>query len=260
MKKLFKAIFDWFAFILGIKNEGVEIVQTGGISEQEESGETQNTCIEPETEMEEHRIIVLLDNGHASSTPGKRSPKEEGMEQFFEYEFNRDIVKRIAEKLDNIGVKYEILVPEVDDDIALSTRASRANAYCAEYGNENCLFISVHANAAGNGSNWMNARGWCCYTSKGETVSDKYAEIFMRCAEEILVPIGQKVRKYSAKKYSWEENYTVLVKTNCAAILTESMFYDNKEDLKFLQSEYGRDAIAQIHVNSILEIEKNLGR
>ena len=256
MVSLFKKILEWLAFIFGAKENNIEIVQTGEI----ESGETQEVIEQEETEeMETHIITVLLDNGHASSTPGKRSPKEEGVDQFFEYEFNRDIVHRIAEKLDKIGIKYEVLVPEVDEDISLSTRAARANKFCKEYGKENCVFISVHANAAGNGTEWKNARGWCCYTSKGETASDTYAEIFMKCANDVLVPLKQKIRKYSAKKYSWEENFTVLVKTNCAAILTENMFYDNKDDLKFLQSDEGREAIAQIHIDAILEIEKNLG-
>ena len=256
MKNLFKILLDWIAFILGIKND-TQIIETGDI----ESGETENNeQQETEPEMEEkHELVILLDNGHASSTPGKRSPKEEGMEQFFEYEFNRDIVKRIAKKLKELGFKYEILVPEVDDDIALSTRAARANKFCEDYGKDKCLFISVHSNAAGKCDKWMNARGWSCYTSKGETTSDKYAEIFMKCAQDILIPLEQKVRKYSAKKYSWEENFTVLVKTVCPAILTESLFYDNKQDLAFLQSEEGREAITQIHINSILEIEKNLG-
>lgn len=256
MNKLLKIIVDWFSFLLGVKHEEIEIVQTGEL----ESGETVEISEQQQIEeMEEHKIIVLLDNGHASSTPGKRSPKDDNIEQFFEYEFNRDIVRRIAEKLDKLGIRYEILVPEVDKDIPLSTRASRANDFCKEFGKENCLFISVHANAAGNGSKWMNARGWSCYTSEGETVSDKYAEIFMKCAQEALEPLKQKIRKYSAKKYSWEENFTVLVKTVCASVLTENLFYDNKEDVKFLQSEEGRDTIAQIHVNAILEIEKNLG-
>lgn len=205
-----------------------------------------------------YTMIILLDNGHASSTPGKRSPKEDGMKQFFEYEFNRDVVRRIAEKLDKIGIKYEILVPEVDEDIALSKRAARANAFCEKYGAKNCLFISVHANASGNGTQWMKAKGWSCYTSKGETTSDTYAEIFMREAEKVLGTMDMTIRKYSQKKYSWEENFTVLVKTKCPAVLTENLFYDNKKEVQFLQSEEGREAIAQIHVNAILAIQESV--
>ena len=209
----------------------------------------------PKPQTVEYKIVILLDNGHAKSTPGKRSPKCDDIPQFFEYEFNRDIVKRIARKLDALGVKYEILVPEVEEDIALSTRAARANKFCEKYGVKNCVFISIHSNAAGNGTNWVTAKGWSCYTSKGETASDPYAELFMREAEKVLVPMGKTIRKWSSKKYSWEENFTVLIKTKCPAILTENLFYDNKEEVKFLLSEEGREAIAQIHVNTILKIE-----
>lgn len=95
------------------------------------------------------KMVILLDNGHASKTPGKRSPDE----SLKEYEFNRDVVNRIAKGLDKLNIKYHIIVPEIDNDIALSTRAARVNQYCSKYGKDNCFLISVHANAAGNGSN-----------------------------------------------------------------------------------------------------------
>ena len=199
--------------------------------------------------------VILLDNGHASSTPGKRSPVLEDGRQFFEYEFNRDVVRRIADKLSALGIKYEILVPEVEKDVYLTERANRANKFVEKYGINNCLFLSIHSNAAGHGDKWMTAKGWCCYTSKGETKSDEYAEIFMREAEKVLVPEGLTIRKYSSKKYSWEDNFTVLVKTKCHAVLTESLFYDNKEEVKYLLSDAGRDKIAELHVNAILQIE-----
>ena len=96
-------------------------------------------------------MVMLLDNGHASTTSGKRSPVWEDGYQFFEYEFNRDIVARIAKELDKLGIKYHIITPEVDKDIKLSERAKRVNAYCNEYGKNNCFLISVHANASGKG-------------------------------------------------------------------------------------------------------------
>ena len=211
---------------------------------------------EPEPEpKKEYKVVVLLDNGHAKATPGKRSPRLPDGSQFFEYEFNRDVVRRIANKLEQLGIKYEILVPELENDISLTSRAARANKFCDKYGTSNCVFLSVHANAAGMGTDWMTAKGWCCYTSRGETASDPVAEMFMREAEKVLAPMGWTIRKWSSAKYSWEENYTVLVKTKCRAILTENMFYDNKDEVQFLMSDKGRDAIAQIHVNAILKIE-----
>lgn len=187
---------------------------------------------------------ILIDNGHAKSTPGKCSPDK----SFYEWEWNREIALMLQERLTQEGIESVLLVPEYDKDIPLRERAARANAY-----GKDTLFISIHANAAGNGS-WMQARGWSAFTSKGYTKSDEYCEIFVREAIKVLEPLGQKVRKYSSKKYGYEENFTVLVKTIMPAILTESMFYDNKEDLKFLKSEEGKKAIVDIHVNAIKRI------
>lgn len=52
----------------------------------------------------------------------------------------------------------------------------------------------------------------------------------------------------------YEENYTIIYKTACPAILTENLFMDNKTDVKFLMSEEGRDVITQIHINAIKRI------
>ena len=223
--------------------------------EEENNNENENNMevISPEPYVPSYNgKLILLDNGHASTTPGKRSPKFEDGSQFFEYEFNRDIVRRIADKLDKIGVSYRILVPEVDEDIKLTERARRANEICAEYGKEDCIFISVHANAAGNGSEWKNARGWSVWTTKGNTKSDPIATIFFEEAEKILPKCGMTLRKdITDGDPDYEENFTVIYKTVCPAVLTENLFMDNKTDVEFLMSNAGRNKIAQIHVNAI---------
>ena len=55
----------------------------------------------------------------------------------------------------------------------------------------------------------------------------------------------------------YEENFTAIYKTKCPAILTENLFMDNKEDVAFLMSEEGREAITRIHVNAIKRICSN---
>lgn len=260
LQKLLKLVCSLF------KKEEIEPVATveSGQTVQIEptSAETNNNeTIEGNNQMEtEYDIFIIIDNGHASSTPGKRSPKDSEIPQFFEYEFNRDIASRLSKRLTELGIKHKLIVPEVDKDISLSERANRANALCKQYGKSKCIFISIHADAAGNGDKWMNAQGWSCYTSVGETASDIYAEIFMREAQKVLVPLGRNIRKNSENKWSKEDNFTVLVKTVCPAILTENLFYDNKEEVKFLQSEVGKEAITQIHINSILKIAKSLAK
>lgn len=228
-----------------------------------DSGDTIAESSEPET-IETTRIpyipqssklVVLLDNGHASCTPGKRSPDG----QLREYEFNRDVVKRISEKLNAIGITNYIITPEVDIDVALSRRAERANEYCKEYGADKCLFISVHVNAAGNGTEWMNARGWSVWTTVGKTNSDAYADIFWEEMNKILPPLGMTMRKDTSDgDKDYESNFTVIYKTKCPAILTENLFMDNRTDKRFLMTNEGREAIAIGHVNAIVRINKIL--
>nr|DAH97458.1 MAG TPA: MurNAc-LAA [Caudoviricetes sp.] len=44
--------------------------------------------------------------------------------------------------------------------------------------------------------------------------------------------------------------------TNCPAILTENLFQDNKEDVDFLLSEKGKQAIVDVHYNAIIKYLK----
>ena len=104
--------------------------------------------------------VVILDNGHGKETAGKRSPIWGDGSQLFEWEFNRDIVRRIAAMLKADGVKFEILVPE-ETDVSLPERCRRANVIHADCGN-NAVLFSVHGNAGGG-------TGWECYTSVGQT-------------------------------------------------------------------------------------------
>lgn len=188
---------------------------------------------------------IILSPGHGIDTKGKRSP-DGSLE---EWRFNRKLVNKIAEGLDEAKVPY-ILLDMGNTDVTLQGRVARANSF-----GKNCLYISVHGNAAGNGSKWMNARGWSIYTSKGYTKSDPIAEIFIKKAEEILPGIGCKVRKYSLKKHEgdWEENFYVLKNTVMPAVLTENLFYDNLEDCEIMKSEEGLNALAKIHVEAIKE-------
>ena len=48
-----------------------------------------------------------------------------------------------------------------------------------------------------------------------------------------------------------ESNFTVLHRTRCAACLTENLFQDNREDVDYLLSPAGREAIVTLHVEGI---------
>ena len=58
---------------------------------------------------------ILLDAGHGINTPGKRSPLWPDGSQLLEFEFNRDIVRRVASELSRMHLHYEIITPEIND-------------------------------------------------------------------------------------------------------------------------------------------------
>lgn len=197
-------------------------------------------------------MIYVLDCGHAKETKGKRSPDS----RFLEYKYNRIIGARVAKELDALGIRHYFTYPiDKDFDMGLSKRAESANAWARGVGAKNCLFISIHSNAAGNGD-WKNAKGWAVYTTKGNTNSDKYAEIFYEEAVKVCQRYGRKTRSdMSDGDHDWEENFTVIYKTICPSILIEEFFYDNKEEMEWLLSEEGMSACTEIIVNSIKRIE-----
>ena len=111
---------------------------------------------------------IFIDNGHGLMTAGKRSPDGQFREPFY----NREIARRVVSDLRDRGLDAELLVPE-DDDISLAERVRRVNTACFLLGKQNIILVSIHVNAAGNGSKWMNETGWSCYTCKGQTESDR---------------------------------------------------------------------------------------
>lgn len=237
------------------------------VPETETVPETEHETIteSQEEEMKETNFVVLLDNGHAKSTAGKRSPLFPDGSRFYEWEFNRAVVAKIAEGLDKLKIKYHILVPEVEEDVQLSERARRANEYCKKYGTNNCFFISVHSNACGDGKTWENkAGGWEVYTTVGVTKSDEYGKVIYEVAEEMLKPYGFKCRNGKNHGSSnndgpdYEANFTVIYKTWCPAILTENLFFTNLDEATFLMSDEGRQVIADIHIEAIKRIIKSL--
>ena len=190
---------------------------------------------------------ILIDNGHGHNTPGKRSPDG----KFIEATYNREIAKRIVAELQNKGYDAELLVPE-KEDISLNERARRINTLCLLHGKSNVILISVHVNAAGDGSQWMNATGWSCYTCKGETQSDKLADRLYQAAVKNFP--GKRIRTdYSDNDPDWEENFYILRKTLCPAVLSENFFMDSHSDLEYLQSRAGKQAIIDTHVEGIIE-------
>ena len=192
-------------------------------------------------------MLILIDPGHGIDTPGKRSPDG----KFLEYLWNRQIADLILDRFMIIGIDASLVVTETND-ITLSTRVQRVNRICSKVGASNVILLSIHSNAAGDGSKWMSAQGWSCYTSKGETKSDVIAECLYDAFEAEFT--DRKIRKdMSDRDRDWEENFYVLQKSKCPAVLLENFFYDNRDECSWLLKDETKERIADAIVKGIVQ-------
>ena len=193
------------------------------------------------------RVKILIDNGHGIETAGKRSPDG----RLREYAWAREVAKDIVDELNSYGFDAELVTPETKD-VSLKERVARVNKYCSKYGKKNVLFISVHVNAAGNGKNWMNARGWSAYTTPSRTRSDDLADDLYWAARQVFGKDKTIRADYSDGDPDWESNFYVLKNTLCCAVLTENFFQDNKQDVEYLLSKQGKEECVTVHVSGII--------
>lgn len=194
---------------------------------------------------------IILGTAHLSSTPGKRSPDG----KFREYAYSRKICKAVQEELLSCGV--DCVIDYLDDDMPGLT-SSQELVRRVQIVNEiakktDCLYVSIHVNASTK-NDWDKATGFSIYTSPGETKSDTLATDIFDAAVEILKPTGKKFRKDTSDgDPDFEENFYVLRKTSCPAVLTENFFQNSKNDVEWLESEEGFKAVVTYHVRGILK-------
>jgi N-acetylmuramoyl-L-alanine amidase len=206
-------------------------------------------------------MVILIDNGHGSQVLGKQSPilddsikiggefTEKG--RFKEWKYTRVISHLIVNKLIDMGYDARLVTPE-DGDASLAERIRRINTICNKEGASNVLLISVHANAVGDSSKWMEGKGWEAYTTRGKTISDTLADFLYKRADSNIK--GRKIREdWTDGDRDKEADFYIIKKAKCAAVLTENFFYDNKDDLRYLTSDEGVHAVVRLHIEGIID-------
>lgn len=186
-------------------------------------------------------MVVLIDNGHGKDTAGKRSPDG----RLREYAYAREIAVRLEQALKARGIDAVRITPE-ENDVSLGERCRRAN----KYGSKDVLLVSIHCNAAGADGKWHDAHGWSAYVSQNASLKSK---TLARCLIKAAKGTGLSVREYAHQVPYWTQNLAICRDTLCPAVLTENLFQDNREDVEYLLSETGKQAIVDLHVNGIVE-------
>lgn len=192
-----------------------------------------------------YTMTVILDAGHGVETPGKRSPDE----TLREYKYCREIAQKVKDILTSKGIKVVFIMENIDEDVALSKRCKTVNQICKT---DNCILVSIHCDAYGSDGKWHTASGWSARVSlNASSKSKELAGYLFDSAKSHNL----KTRQYRPTEKYWQQNLAICRDTNCPAVLTENLFQDNEEDVKFLLAH--KDEIADLHVQGILEYIKN---
>lgn len=205
------------------------------------------------------KYVYLLDAGHGGIidgkyvTKGKRGNTKPDGTFYAEGVGNRDIRDYIA-----IGCHYNDIefhfVTVGEEDVPLGKRVEIINALCEAY-DKPCILISIHSNAF----KLESAEGWEVWTTIGETKSDDIASICFQEATKVLKKYEITFRKdMKDGDVDKESNFYIIQNSRCPAILTENLFMTNPRECEILESEDGKKAIAQLHLQTILRVEKEI--
>ncbi|CAN5571127.1 hypothetical protein BH10BAC4_BH10BAC4_23380 [soil metagenome] len=207
-----------------------------------------------------HGCKWLLDAGHGgltesgvyTTTPSKMHVFDDGL-TFYEGVNNRAIVDKLIPMLIRFNIDYETVYDRIADT-PLSKRVSTANRIIAE-SDKRCIYISIHSDAMPEGKQGKGS-GFSLYTTPGETESDIIGQIFSDMYRKHLKQFKFR-QDISDGDSDMEENFYVLRKTNCPAILIENLFFDNRKEAEFLMSDAGRQEISDVLLLGINCVEQS---
>ena len=192
-------------------------------------------------------IKILLDAAHGSNIAGKRSPDS----SHIEYIWSRKMIKQVEVMLHTAGYDVVNLIPE---DIDPKDHLKRIDNNTTQ---ARTLLISFHNNAAGCGK-WMNARGYSVWTSRGQTNSDKFADILFNKFKSRLPNVPFRT-DMSDGDVDWEEGFNVLVRKPMA-VLIEWLFQDNRDDVKLLQDNEINNQFCNAVVEAINDFDNTYNK
>ena len=188
---------------------------------------------------------VILDFGHGGiDKNGNYTTAPNKMYKFpngkiaYEGVINRQIGALIEVFLKNHNELNIVTTVKSSDprDLSLSHRVSVANKYTPS----DTIFVSIHSNA----SKKHNASGFSIYTTKGITKSDELATCIGKEVEKYYKKLNLNLRFdfYSDGDLDKENDFYVLRKTRCPAVLLECLFFDFWDDFILLNdSEFQKE-------------------
>lgn len=200
---------------------------------------------------------IIIDRGHGTLnskgiyvTKGKQAKLPDGR-LVYEGVENQKYCEAIEIEAKLQGLKVEYSIPFLAfEDASLYARVLRANN---NKNKNNSLFLSIHNNAA-NGK----AEGTEVFTSKGQTLSDIFAEHILISIKNTIPDRKLRIDSLSDGDLDKEEQFYVLTKTIMPAVLIEYGFFDNPTDYDWLTNPNNIKVLAKVTVTGIIDAIKNL--
>lgn len=206
---------------------------------------------------------ILIDAGHGQGNANGSPYEPDGSRKIVEWKYNRLIAKNIVKfltiELKKLGTKYkddsvELIVDDTDKD--LNARWRYVNKVCTgQKEASNVILISVHCNGDGDKGQWEDKRGWLAITYPGGAKAGDKEKV--KQSDELATAL----RKYAITYFDDQEvlpnekrdNLAMVKYPQCAAVLTENFYTDNKFDAAYMLKKETQINIVKVHVSAILE-------
>lgn len=192
------------------------------------------------------------DTGRYTTYPSKFA-RHEGLnlhhgQYFYEGVWNRTIAEKLIKRMDEVGLTYKRFYHEWQDQ-ELRYKSAQINEH--NRNKQKCILFELHSNASSEGK----AQGFCVFTSRGQTRSDKIALRLINEVKDAFADVDGFIVRRRAKV---EANFWMVKNTHCPAILPEFLFFDNREDVQLLMREDVQDLYVECLLNTALWCEQNM--
>lgn len=195
--------------------------------------------------MNPKEVVIILDDGHGLSTPGKRSPlfeKEVSSplrtflpgDCFIENWFNQPVVDLLDPMFRDIGCQVWHTAPE-HEDLSLRTRVERERYYfnkAMSEGKKKSIFISIHADAY---ETVIDGTPELIWTDRAKgTGTFYYSDEGKKLANYVVDSVC--FRNGLKNRGAMQANFFVLKNTNSVSVLLEGAFMTHPEEVLLLDS------------------------
>jgi N-acetylmuramoyl-L-alanine amidase len=175
------------------------------------------------------RLFIILDPAHGVDVAGKRSPDGKHLE----CQWSRKVCSMLYKNLLDLG--YQVSFTNISlKEIGLSRRVANANGYLVPEEMEKVL-ISLHNNAAGNGTEWKTASGVEIFTYSKESKSNPFAQTVIDEFKKEFTEL--KFRKDYDKNPDVKDSKFTVLSGKYTAVLIEWLFQDNQSDVEKLSDD-----------------------